>query len=386
MLTDLQGSTEAWERQPNAMRSAMARHGEIISSSVRDHTGALMEAGREGDSVLAAFRTAGAAASCALDIQKKFAGEPWPEALELTVRVALHTCEAQLREGHYFGPALNRCAGLLAICRPSQILLTKATETLLVDEVPSGAELRDLGPHRLKDLSRPEQVFQLNEVAGSIEFPPIHSLPDQRTSMPKYLDTFVGRRDDLSALRSWLAKWRMVTLTGAGGSGKTRLAAELGKACLRDWQGAVWWTDLAPVDNPLQVPGAVAAAIRIPGQGSPQEVVVAWLAARRAILVLDNCEHLVAACAEFSQAALKRCPELTIIATSQEVLGVPGEVRWIVAPMSAADAVQLFEARASWWCLTTRSHPPTVRQSPRSASDWMACHSPSNSRQPAWTC
>jgi predicted ATPase/DNA-binding CsgD family transcriptional regulator len=166
------------------------------------------------------------------------------------------------------------------------------------------------------------------------------------TNMPLYLDTFVGRRADLSALKSSLVKSRMVTLTGAGGSGKTRLAAELGRACLRDWPGGVWWTDLAPVDDPRQVPGAVAAALRIPGQGSAQELVMAWLAARRAILVLDNCEHLVAACADFCQAALQRCPELTIAATSREMLGVPGEARWPVAPMPAAEAVQLFEFRA----------------------------------------
>jgi class 3 adenylate cyclase len=128
MLTDLQGSTQAWERQPGAMRSATARHDAILADTVRDHTGALVEAGREGDSVLAVFTTAGAAAACALDIQKSFAGESWPEGLELKVRVALHTGEAQLREGHYFGQALNRCARLLARCHPGQILLTKATE------------------------------------------------------------------------------------------------------------------------------------------------------------------------------------------------------------------------------------------------------------------
>ncbi len=157
MLTDLQGSTQAWERQPNAMRGAVARHDAILASSVRDHAGSLVEAGREGNSVLAAFRTAPAAASCALDIQKKFAGEPWPEGLELKVRVALHNGEAQLREGHYFGPALNRCARLLATCHPGQILLTKATEAVLADEIPPGAELQDLGSHRLRDLARPEQ-------------------------------------------------------------------------------------------------------------------------------------------------------------------------------------------------------------------------------------
>jgi len=171
-------------------------------------------------------------------------------------------------------------------------------------------------------------------------------LPDQPTSVPHYLTTFVGRRAELSALKSALSRSRLITLTGAGGSGKTRLAAELGRACLRLWPGGVWWVELAPVDDPLQVPGAVLSALHLPGQGPAREVVTAWLATRRAAVVLDNCEHLVAACAEFCQAALHGCPELTIVATSRETLGVPGEVRWSVSSMPATDAVQLFEARA----------------------------------------
>ncbi len=346
MLTDLQGSTQAWEKKPKAMRNAMARHDAILAGTISYHEGQRVEAGREGDSVLAVFRTAATAAACALDIQRNFATESWPEGLELRVRVALHTGEAQLREGHYFGAALNRCARLLATCHPGQILLTKATEAMLADEVPQQAALQDLGLHRLKDLSRPEQVFQLNDLGRPIEFPPIHSLPAQPTNMPHYLTTFVGRSAELSALRSLLPQSRMVTLTGAGGSGKTRLAAELGQACLQLWPGGVWWVDLAPVDNGLQVAEAVVTALKLPGQGPALEVAILWLAGRRAILVLDNCEHLVAACAEFCQAALEHCPELTIIATSREALGVPGEVRRSVSSMRATDAVQLFEARA----------------------------------------
>jgi len=345
MLTDLQGSTQAWEKKPKAMRNAMVRHDAILAGTISYHEGQRVEAGREGDSVLAVFRTAVTAAACALDIQRSFATESWPEGLELKVRVALHTGEAQLREGHYFGAALNRCARLLATCHPGQIVLTKATEAMLADEVPPEAALQDLGLHRLKDLSRPEQVFQLNDLGRPVEFPPIHSLP-QLTGMPHYLTTFVGRSAELSALRSLLAQSRMVTLTGAGGSGKTRLAAELGQACLHLWSGGVWWVDLAPVDDARQVAEAVVTALKLPGQGPALEVAILWLAARKTILVLDNCEHLVAASAEFCQAALEHCPELTIIATSREALGVPGEVRRPVSSMRPTDAVQLFEARA----------------------------------------
>lgn len=346
MLTDLQGSTEAWEKKPKAMRTAMARHDAILAGVIRDHEGQRVEAGREGDSVLAVFRTAATAAACALDIEKNFASEPWPEGFDLKVRVALHTGEAQLREGHYFGPALNRCARLLATCHPGQILLTKAVESMLADEVPSDAELQDLGVHRLKDLGRPEQVFQLNHMARTTKFPPIRSLPQQQTNMPHSLTSFVGRQAELSALKSLLANSRMVTLTGAGGSGKTRLAAELGWACLNLWPGGVWWVDLTPLNDPEQVPSAVVAALELPGRRTPFDVVTAWLAARRTILVLDNCEHLVAACARFCEATLQRCPGLTIVSTSREGLGVSGEARWPVSSMAATDAVELFEARA----------------------------------------
>jgi predicted ATPase/class 3 adenylate cyclase len=346
MLTDLEGSTQAWERQPKAMRSAMARHDAILAGTVEDHDGALVEAGREGDSVLAVFRTAATGATCALNIQKNFVTESWPEGLDLKVRIALHTGEAQLREGHYFGPALNRCARLLAICHPGQILLTKATEAMLADELPPGAELQDLGLHRLKDLARPEQVYQLKDLASSIEFPPIRSPAQQQTNLPHYLDTFVGRRAELAALKSLLPTTRMVTLTGAGGSGKTRLAAELARACLGDWPGGVWWVDLAPVGDPLQMPAAVVTALQLARRGTADEVAIAWLASRKAVLILDGCERLVATCAQFCQAALGRCSELTIIATSQEALGVSGELRRPVPAMPPADALQLFEARA----------------------------------------
>jgi predicted ATPase/class 3 adenylate cyclase/DNA-binding CsgD family transcriptional regulator len=365
MLTDLQGSTRAWEGQPKAMRAAMARHDAILARTIKDHKGEQVEAGREGDSILAVFRTAANAADCALEIQENFASETWPDGLELQVRVALHTGEAQLREGHYFGTALNRCARLLTLCHPGQILLTKATESMLADELPTGSELRDLGSHRLKDLARPEQVFQLNDLARPLDFPGIRSGSLEQTSVPRYLTNFVGRTGELKALQSLLTNSRMVTLTGAGGSGKTRLAAELGQACLDLWPGGVWWVELEPITDSQQVPGAVVAALELPGRGPALDVITRFLSARRAVLILDNCEHLAAACARFCETALQRCPELTVVATSREGLGVPGEARWSVSSMAATEAAQLFEARAQLVVLdfkVTTSNLETVTQ------------------------
>jgi non-specific serine/threonine protein kinase len=166
-------------------------------------------------------------------------------------------------------------------------------------------------------------------------------------NLPRYLTSFVGRSTDLTALKRLLARSRMVTLTGPGGGGKSRLAAEVGRARLERWPGGAWWVELTPVNDPRQVAGAVVSALDLPGRGSAQEMVIAWLVARHALLVLDNCEHLVKACAEFCQATLERCPELTVIATSREALGVPGEAHWPVSSLRASDALRLFEARAA---------------------------------------
>jgi predicted ATPase/DNA-binding CsgD family transcriptional regulator len=166
-------------------------------------------------------------------------------------------------------------------------------------------------------------------------------------NLPGYLTSFVGRRTDLSAIRSLFAHARMVTFTGPGGAGKSRLAAEVGSACLDNWPGGAWWVELAPLTDPSQVAGTIVTTLELPGRGPAQEVVIAWLASRRVLLILDNCEHLLGVCAAFCHAALQRCPELTIVATSREALGVQGEAQWPVSSLGVSDAVHLFEVRAT---------------------------------------
>lgn len=348
LLTDLAGSTHAWEDRPNAMRQVLEQHDEIIVRCVEGRGGALVEAGREGDSVLAVFQNTAAAANAALDIQRAVAAAEWPEGIGVRIRIALHAGEAQLRGGHYFGQALNRCARLLATCHPGQILMTKTVQEILVDEPPDGAELWDLGLHRLKDLKRPEHIFQLVDRERPARFPPIRSLPHELTNLPVQVTTFVGRQDELRKLRQLQRNARLLTLTGTGGCGKTRLGQELASELVSEQQDGVWFADLSPVMDPQLVARAVASGLELQEQvgRTPLETVILHCRDRQLVLLLDNCEHLIEACAELVNQLIKSCPGVRIIATSREPLRVPGETVWRVPPLSVPEATQLFLDRA----------------------------------------
>jgi predicted ATPase/class 3 adenylate cyclase len=348
VLTDVEGSTKTWEERPEAMRGLMLRHDALVSAAVMGR-GDLVEAGREGDSVLAVFKTAADAAACALELQRLFTSEPWPAGLALKIRVALHTGEADLRDGHYFGPALNRCARLLSTCNPGQILLTRATQELLADQLHPPAQLRDLGLHRLKDLMRPEHVFQLTDGQHPASFPPIRSLPNRLHNLPVQLTTFVGRGRELTELRELQARTRLLTLVGPGGVGKTRLALQLAADVFSGFADGVWLVELAPVADAGLVPNAVANALDIPEQRDRPlpETLARHFGERQALLVLDNCEHVLDAAGGLSERLLKSCSQLRILATSREPLGIPGEVTWWAPPLDAGEAVLLFNDRAA---------------------------------------
>ena len=349
LLTDLEGSTRAWEGKPMAMREAMARHDSIISSCVVRHHGSQVEAGREADSVLAAFKNAQAAAAAALVIQRDIDAATWPEGVELRIRIAIHAGEAQFRGGHYFGQALNRCARVLGTCHPGQIVVSRAAQELLADELPAGSDLWDLGFHGLKDLKRPEHIFQLVDLQRAVHFPPLRSLPYERTNVPIQATTFVGRMEDISQLKLLEAESKLVSLVGPGGCGKTRLAQELATQLVdHEHPDGVWFADLTPVGDEGLVPRAVAASLELPEQvgRTALETIVDHCRQRRLLLILDNCEHLIDACARLAQELIGSCPNLHLIATSREPLKVPGETVWRVNPLSVADATRLFLDRA----------------------------------------
>src|SRR6267143_1933095 len=348
MLTDVVGSTRTWESAPAAMREAMARHDRIVDRCLQQHHGTDVPSGRAGDSILAVFPRAAEAAACALSLQRDFAAERWPAEVNLEIRVALHSGEAELRADQYHGQVLNRCARLLATCHGGQILLTSAIEQLLVDELPAGAQLRDLGVHRLKDLTRTEHVFELVDAEHPREFPPIHS-QKPATNLPVQLTAFIGRDGELRELRELHGRSRSLTLTGPGGSGKTRLALELASEVVPEHADGVWFIELGPVSGPQLVPQAVADTLHLKEQASRRlaETLADHLRERRSLLVLDNCEHVVDTVAELAVELLKECEGLKVLATSREPLRVPGEVTWRVPPLGRDEAVRLFADRAA---------------------------------------
>src|SRR5713101_372599 len=353
LLTDLVGSTRIWESAPAAMRDAMARHDRIVAGCLQRHRGIEVPSGRAGDSILAVFRSAMDAGTSAIALQSDFAREQWPAAVRLEVRVALHSGEAELRQGQYYGLVLNRCARLLATCHGGQILLSTATAQLLVDELPPRVELRDLGLHRLKDLTRPEHVFQLVDVDHPREFPPLRSLTRRLSNLPVQLTAFIGRETELRELTDLHRQARMLTLTGPGGAGKTRLALQLASDVSTEHVDGVWLIELDPITDPLVVPQVIAGALGLKEQAGRRlaDTLADHLRGQHSLLVLDNCEHVVDSAAELTGALLKECEGLRVLATSREPLKLPGEVSWRVPPLARDEAVRLFADRA-------RSHSP----------------------------
>ena len=348
LLTDLQGSTRTWEARPRAMRQAMVLHDALVYGAVERHGGTMVESGREGDSVLAVFPRPQDAAACAIEIQGAFRAAAWPEDLRLKIRIALHTGEVELRGGHYFGPPLNRCARTLALCHPGQTIVTLATRELLAEDGPPGIELTDLGIHQLRDLKRSEHLFQLTDLSRPERFPPVQARREYKTNLRVLLSSLVGRRRELDELRTLQATTRLLTLTGTGGAGKTRLAKELALELADELPGGAWLVELASVSDPRLVARTVASALDVEEQqGRPLiDTIAERCAERPLLLVLDNCEHLLSACAELAEALLGRCPDLRIVTTSREPLNIDGETIWRAPALAEPEAIALFMDRA----------------------------------------
>jgi predicted ATPase/class 3 adenylate cyclase/DNA-binding CsgD family transcriptional regulator len=343
LLADVEGSTRLWETQPEEMTAAIGLLNQVVSSVIAAHDGVRPVEQGEGDSFVAAFARASDAVAAALELQRA------PLA-PIRLRIGVHTGEVQLRdEGNYAGPTINRTARLRDLAHGGQTVLSGATEGLVVDRLPEDVWLTDLGTHPLRDLPRPERVVQLCHPDLVNEFPPLRvSKAVVSPHLPVQLTSFVGRDAELTQVRELLAQNRVVTLTGAGGVGKTRLAVQIAAQMTSEFSDGVWYVDLAPITDPEVVPIAVTRALGLPDQPgrSTMDTLTRFVADRRTLVVLDNCEHLLDACADLVVALLGAAAGLTLLATSREPIGVAGEVSWRVPSLSLADeAIELFTDR-----------------------------------------
>jgi predicted ATPase/class 3 adenylate cyclase/Tfp pilus assembly protein PilF len=361
LFTDIAGSTVLWERDREAMRAAVERHLAILDAAIAAHGGVRFKIG--GDAVQAAFPTAPAAVAAALAAQRALNAEDWPETGPLRVRMGVHTGEAQPRDGDYLAPALNRLSRLLNAGHGGQILLTEAAHHLARGALPPQASVRDLGRHRLRDLLDAEVVYQLLHPDLPAEFPHLRSLDTQPTNLPAQPTLFVGRERELDEIVSLLSEGgiRLLTLTGPGGTGKTRLALQAAADLLDDFPDGVFFVPLATIADAALAPAAIATALAIPetaGQ-TPREQVLTELAERSLLLVLDNLEQLPDL-GPFVAELLATAPGLAVLATSRAPLRVRGEREYPVLPLplpgeisagsldaiAASDAVRLFVDRA----------------------------------------
>ena len=360
LFTDIQGSTRLWEDHPEAMEPALERHDEIVRQAIESHRGYVFKT--VGDAFCATFQSAGDAVEAVGRAQLDLRAEPWPADTPLRVRMALHTGQCTERDGDYFGPAVNRTARLEATAHGGQVVLSEATAVLVRDHLPDGWALVDLGSHRLKDLGRDEQVFQLVVPVLSDDFPPLRSLdnPALPNNLPVQSASFVGRRREVAEVRELVEASRLLTLVGAGGAGKTRLALQVAAEVLDGSGDGVWLVELAPVLDPEAITSAICQALGISQHSGPSDVstLLDALESQDILILLDNCEHLIGACAALADAILRRCPTVHLLATSREPLGIGGEAIYRVPSLSlpgdsedveagASDAAELFLARVA---------------------------------------
>ena len=298
LFTDLEGSTRLWEEHPDAMRAALARHDEILRDAVEKRDGHVVKT--TGDGLHAAFAIAPDAVAAALDAQLQLLAEPWPLPEPLRVRMGLHTGVAEVRDGDYYGPAVNRAARVAAAAHGGQVVASAATADLVRDDLGAEITLLDLGEHRLRDLGRPERIVQIAHPDLPSDFPPLRSLDAYPGNLPVQRSAFVGRADDIAEVRAAIDAAPVVTLTGVGGVGKTRLALQVAAEAVGRFPDGAWFVDLGPVADAGFVAPTFSAALALPErrQGTIEESIVAALRDRNLLVVLDNCEHVIETAAD----------------------------------------------------------------------------------------
>ena len=360
LFTDIEGSTALWETDGARMSQALAAHDALARTAVESRRGTVVK--MTGDGMHAAFDDAFDALAATVDLQQALADPACTNGIALHVRCGLHAGVVERRDNDFFGSPVNRAARIMSAAHGGQVLLSQAVVDGMRQILPAAISLRDLGRVRLKDLLTPEHVYQVMHRDLRQEFPALRSLEATPNNLPQQVTTFIGREQALAELKCLLARVRLMTLTGSGGCGKTRLGLQVAAEFLERFPDGVWLVELSPLTDPDLVPQTVATVLGLketPGKAISQTL-VEHLGDRRLLILLDNCEHLLDSCARLVDTLLRKCQPLTILATSREALGIGGEQTYRVPSLSQPDpkqrhtpasvatfeAVQLFTDRA----------------------------------------
>ncbi len=335
LFTDIEGSTRLWETEPERMRLAMARHDALVRTAVQRHGGTVVK--MTGDGVHATFSRCLDALRAALDIQLELTQAPTSEATTLAVRCGLHTGADEQRDHDYYGPAVNRAARIMSAAHGGQVLLSQAVRDQVADVLPPDAALLGLGVVRLRDLSSLEPLYQLVHPQLRAQFPPLRSLASTPNNLPQQLNSFIGRERELAQTRERLHSARLLTLLGMGGLGKSRLSLQLAAEVLDEFPDGVWFVELAGLLDAAAVPQALATVLGVKEEaGRPViEAVYHYVRDKRLLVVLDNCEHVLHACAELAKQLLQAGPAVKVLASSRDVLRIAGEVVYQVPALTA---------------------------------------------------
>jgi predicted ATPase/class 3 adenylate cyclase len=361
LFTDIEDSTQLWEQYPQAMTVAHARHDKILRDAIQSNNGYVFQV--IGDEFCAAFDTAEGAVRGAVNSQLDLYAENWGET-PIRVQMGIHTGKAELQEdGLYHGyVTLSHAERVMSVAHGGQVLLSSTTQQLVQDELPTGVELRDLGQQQLKGLSRPEHLFQLDILGLPSDFPPLTTPGLARHNLPVQLTSFIGREKELAEVKNLLQETHVLTLTGPGGTGKTRLSLQLAAEVLKEFPDGVWLVELAPLADPSLVIPTVASTLGVreqPGR-TILDALIDYVRAKNMLLLLDNCEHLIETCAQLTNTLLRAAARLKIVATSRESLGIAGETAYRVPSfplpkeqqfhdmeaLSQNDCIRLFVDRA----------------------------------------
>ena len=363
MFTDIEGSTALLERAGDRYPDLLARHRQLVRGAIVRHGG--VERGTEGDSFFVTFDSASSALAAGVEAQRAVELEPWPDGLRIRIRMGLHIGEVLDHDNDLVGMAIHHAARIAATAHGGQIVLSDSVRDMS-PALPPDVQLRSLGVHRLRDIGATE-VFQVDHPDLQTDFPPLRGVVQPRTNLPLPRTALVGGDAVLAAMADQLAHGSLLTLTGSGGVGKTRLAIEYARRHVGEFESGAVLVDLAAIAGDGAVAGAIATALSVysGSSGSPLEVLVDWVADRQLLLVIDNCEHLLAEVGDTLDALTSRCPRLTVLATSREAVGVPGErVLRVPSLDPVTDATDLFlqRARAADTSFAVDGHRDTVVQ------------------------